>query len=283
MYDNDYLEKILGEQYNMSNYFTDTYTEPNVKIIETSNNADINNEKQKNDTKEVLAEPASQNSLNIEESNKIEELEKQEEIQVSDNPIIKEQKSNRKELSNHLEIQNAIKDSIKVDNLSRKNLNADINESHQYKAIQVNKEEVLNNNYIEVSNMYPDIYNAIEPIVELLINNSVDNKIDEEFINTMTDKIYYAVEPNSKVNSVNTIKVNTLPYNKGTVIPVNTRSKNNLLRDLIKILILNNLVNHNSQRPNRPHDHHHNKKTCPRCRNVLNNITYNDLPFPEDE
>ena len=43
MYDNDYLEKILGEKYNMSNYFEDTFTNSNVDLFNKDNN--INNNK----------------------------------------------------------------------------------------------------------------------------------------------------------------------------------------------------------------------------------------------
>ena len=44
MYDNDYLEKILGEQYNMADYFADTYTEPIVNFIDETYKIDKDSE-----------------------------------------------------------------------------------------------------------------------------------------------------------------------------------------------------------------------------------------------
>ena len=263
MYDNDYLEKILGEQYNMSNYFADTYVQPNVNIVETS--ASIEEDKKKDvsaetiseggEAKEVLAVQTEESNNNIKKVSK--DLANEKEIKKQDATY---------NTSDNIKLEQ----SVKLDNEE---------ENHQYRAIQVNADETSQDKFIEVSNMYPDIYNSIEPIVELVVNNNIDKRmLDEELVDTMTNKIYYAIKPESYSNNV--LKVNSLPSDLQNTIPVSTRPQNNILRDLIKILILNNIIN-NNQRPNRT-PHHHNKP-CRRCRSVSNNISYHDVPFPEDE
>lgn len=264
MYDNDYLEKILGEQYNMSNYFADTYVQPNVSIVETSANveekdkginASTTNQSENEETKEVFAEQSDEinNPTNIGLAN------------LADKKEIKQNDSTYN-ASENLKME----ESENIDNKE---------EIHQFRAIQVNTDETPQDEFIKVSNMYPDIYNSIEPIVELVVNNNIDKRrLDEELVDTMTNKIYHAIKSESYPNNV--LKVNSLPSDLKNTIPVSTRPHNNILRDLIKILVLNNILN-NKQRPNRAPHHH--KKPCIRCRNVSNNISYHDVPFPEDE
>ena len=115
--------------------------------------------------------------------------------------------------------------------------------------------------------MYPEIYKMIEPIVEIIVKNYLDEDIDNNLIDVMTEKIYLAVEP--EINSISVV-------NRGGdfAITSNLKANNNILKDLIKILIINSVLN-NKQKKKKHH--------CPRCRNASNDISFQDVPFPEDE
>ena len=226
MYDNDYLEKILGEQYNMSNYFENTYTEPN-SIIE---NSSIDNIKDADD-----------------------------DIKDTDEKIEKKIKNVAKD----------VKDKKSQENKNVENDKEDIVEDKAQQSENMENVEMLN-----LDEFYPETYNVINPIVELVVKNNIDKEISEDLINSLTDKIYYAVEADTNhEKKTNLTKDNT--------IMVNTRPHNSFLHDLIKILILNNILKDRPQKPNRPMPpHHHNNGNRPPIRPIPR---YHDIPFPEDQ
>ncbi len=210
MYNNDYLEKILGEQYNMSNYFENTYTEPN-NIIENSSIENFN------DTDE-----------DSRDSKK-----KAEKITQADK---KEAKLNE----------------------SKENNTEDIVEEKEKQIENIEMVEMIN-----LDELYPETFKVINPIVELVVKNNIDKEINEELIKNMTDKIYYAVETDANTNE------------KENAIKVNARPHNSILYDLIKILLLNNIINNRPMPP-----HHYNKGNRPPIRP---RPRYHDIPFPEDQ
>ena len=134
----------------------------------------------------------------------------------------------------------------------------------------------------EVLNLYPEIYKVVNPMV-CKICEANSKPITAELIEQMTDEIYANIEcDNEKEKSFNSVKKENLRENRNTHannsnvssralqnnlektqkkqedksinVPQNRQNRrsstNNTLRDLIKILILNQLLGGN--RPNRP-------------------------------
>ena len=101
---------------------------------------------------------------------------------------------------------------------------------------------------------YPDIYKIVYPMVCKICNQNMNREITEDMIDSMTDEIYRNVEDVGTELSVQANKMQT-PLKNGDVRNPNakepelreTRQRNFLLRDLIRILILREL-----SRPNRP-------------------------------
>lgn len=96
---------------------------------------------------------------------------------------------------------------------------------------------------IELENLYPDIYRIVNPIVEEVCNKNRNRNITEELVKSMTDEVYTNVE---KSNSQLNVQVKTELKN-GDVRNPNAkqnepRQRNFLLNDLIRILILRNLL-----------------------------------------
>ncbi len=103
--------------------------------------------------------------------------------------------------------------------------------------------------YDEAEDLYPDIYRIVNPVVEDVCNKNRNKRITEELVRLMTDEVYNNVEGNSALQ-VN-VQVKTELKNGDVRNPnakVNdaknpeTRQRNFLLNDLIRILILKNLL-----------------------------------------
>lgn len=128
-----------------------------------------------------------------------------------------------------------------------------------------------NNNFNNVSNpelesCYPEIYKIVYPMVKSKCNNSNGN-VSREDVENMTDEIYYALEQKEvtqlNINLNNDIRT-TQMQNRSTKVQDKkpevkiaesskienreTRQFNSGLRDLIKILLIRELLN----RPGRP-------------------------------
>lgn len=132
-------------------------------------------------------------------------------------------------------------------------------------------------NEINYDDLYPDIYKILKPMIKKICDNPNYRSITNETLEAMTTEIYNNIE--SDINLVN-INITTSPNSseltreaeKSKNINNNTRNTvnankvssssnkeetrqccgNPTLRDLIKILILNQLVNNNANRPPRP-------------------------------
>lgn len=100
-----------------------------------------------------------------------------------------------------------------------------------------------------LEDLYPDIYRIINPVVEDVCSKNRNKQITEELVRTMTDEVYNNVEGNSNLQ-VN-VQVRTELKNGDVRNPnaklkeeptSETRQRNFLLNDLIRILILRNLL-----------------------------------------
>lgn len=127
----------------------------------------------------------------------------------------------------------------------------------------------------KINKMYPEIYRLINPIVEKCCNEN-NEPITQELVEKMVNEIYDVVEeqPDTVVNvnvevsnrEEKNIKERNIKQEENRNI--NSRRRNNfLLRDLIKILILNNLLRKNNvnihPRPNYP-NMNHSRQVMPR-------------------
>lgn len=108
------------------------------------------------------------------------------------------------------------------------------------------------NNYenMDLEELYPDIYRMIQPMVQKVCMRAT-GVINEEMIVSMTDEVYNAMSEETRESkdvrkSSNEIKTN----NSQNVRKIEeTRQNNYLLRDLIRILIIKELLR---RRPGRP-------------------------------
>lgn len=118
-------------------------------------------------------------------------------------------------------------------------------------------------NPIPLENMYPQIYKIINPVVNRVISNSNSQFITEEILNNMTDTVYNIVEGDisnlvsitNNSNITDEVNKSSAPQNtnnrgmnnptdrRDTSNSIETQSGNNrILRDLIKIMIIKNLL-----------------------------------------
>lgn len=98
--------------------------------------------------------------------------------------------------------------------------------------------------YNETEDLYPEIYRIVNPVVENVCSRNRNKNITEELVRAMTEEVYSNVEGNSALQvdvQVKTELKNGDVRNPNVKKP-ETRQKNFLLNDLIRILILKNLL-----------------------------------------
>lgn len=103
---------------------------------------------------------------------------------------------------------------------------------------------------MDLENLYPDIYRMIQPMVQKVCMRAT-GVINEEIIRSMTDEVYNAMtEETREVKDVkkssNEVRTNSSQNVRKVEEP---RQNNFLLRDLIRILIIKELLR---RRPGRP-------------------------------
>lgn len=141
-------------------------------------------------------------------------------------------------------------------------INSSNNNYQDYRTQDINYEARTAN--IELEKYYPEIYKIVYPMITKKCNN-VRGSLTNNDIENMTDEIYYALEERNEVqlniNLTNDVRTTT-HSNTSKVVDkkpeveikeINqekrgTRQINRGLRDLIKILLIRELLN----RPNRP-------------------------------
>ena len=122
------------------------------------------------------------------------------------------------------------------------------------------------NNYLNnpanndmLNDMYTEIYRIIYPMVCRVCSQNNSREMTKEMIENMTEEIYRNVEPSEPQTTTTPNQIQRMPLKNGDVRNPNAkeeqvtrsevRQKNFILRDLIKILILRELLG--NQRP--PH------------------------------
>lgn len=165
------------------------------------------------------------------------------------------------------------------------------NSDNNYYSQNMNMEEI---NYLypqttksKIEQCYPEIYKIIYPMVKKACNDNLNLNTEEE-VDKITDEIYNAIEDNNQINininlgnAVRTkqventsnrspkeeIKNNIENRGESNLKNVNEREtrriSNNTLRDLIKILIIRELIGRPNNRPPKPPRPPHNRPPFP--------------------
>ena len=156
---------------------------------------------------------------------------------------------------------------------------ANMNQNQMYQNEYPNPSQISMRNDLEA--FYPEIYKIIYPMVQKACDGNMGANSREE-IEQMTDEIYSAIEDNNQINlninlgnTVSTTNLNTQNRNKLHKEGVQKKSsekqevenrntegesrispRNNNLRDLIKILLIRELLRrrHNHFPPRPPHN-----------------------------
>ena len=108
-----------------------------------------------------------------------------------------------------------------------------------------------------IESMYPDIYRIVYPMVSRICAQNSQREITRELVDSMTEEIYLNVEPEERQSTISTARQilkngdERTPNAKETEVRNETRQRNFLLRDLIRILILRELLRRR-QRPPMP-------------------------------
>lgn len=123
--------------------------------------------------------------------------------------------------------------------------------------MQNNFQMPMNQNFMNLENMYPQIYRIINPVVNRVIGNTNYPYITEDTLNNMTDTIYNIVEGdvsslsmqeevtqavNANANSNNRSQNSNNPTTDRRSNNSNNNSSSELLRDLIKIILIKELL-----------------------------------------
>lgn len=123
-------------------------------------------------------------------------------------------------------------------------------------SMPINNSNTMTNNIEEIESLYPEIYRTINPMVCQMCDNNTE-PISKELVEQMTERIYTTVEGNINTTININVETNKKVENRNSKEPVKAevketrqRMNNPLLRDLIRILILNRLLGGN--RPPRP-------------------------------
>ena len=118
---------------------------------------------------------------------------------------------------------------IKYDNTYNMNYNMN------YNMINNDSKPIFNNYQIEeLENCYPDIYRIIYPMIQKVCSQNIGN-ITKEVIDRMTDEVYFAVEDREMLEN--------REEKQDTTVENRKISRNHGLNDLIRILILRELLN----------------------------------------
>ena len=135
-------------------------------------------------------------------------------------------------------------------NIMQNTYNNTYNNNYQTQAVESNINEQ------ELQECYPEIYNIVKPMVKTTCKMYAGRTITKEVIEEMTLKIYNSVETNEnrsvheerKLKNGDVINPNAKQENRED----RQRPNNFLLRDLIKILLLNELLRPGGRPPMPP-------------------------------
>ena len=122
-----------------------------------------------------------------------------------------------------------------------------------------NNNMMRNNNNNNIENLYPNIYRILRPVVRKVVSGSNYQYLTEEVVSNMVDTVYNIVEGdrNTRTTEVNaepaetrrsSVTSNTTQTQTSTQSRTNHSNNteyNNLLKDLIRILVLQEILNRN--------------------------------------
>ena len=137
------------------------------------------------------------------------------------------------------------------------NQNPIMNQNFGYNPYMMNNFQNQNptemQNQQNINAMYPACYRIIYPVALQIVNNSNIQYLTEEGLNSMVDKVYNIVEGDISLNDSNSFQEPTQVSNnrnQNSNSNANVVSKdyekcnkrNDLLKDLIKVIILNQII-----------------------------------------
>lgn len=107
----------------------------------------------------------------------------------------------------------------------------------------------------DLERMYPEVYRVVYPMVCTACDN-IRTPVTEEMVDMMTDDIYDRVEADGRINIDISVEVRNNPSNNEEIRETRQRMprrRNRFLRDLIRILLLRELLRRRRPRfPMRP-------------------------------
>lgn len=118
--------------------------------------------------------------------------------------------------------------------------------------------QMNNIDFNEMQNCYPEIYKIVKPMVTSTCQMYSTRTITKEIVEEITMKVYSNIEPEENRSDIG---MENKPLKNGDVINPNAkreikedrnRKTNYLLRDLIKILVINELLGGIQNRPQMP-------------------------------
>lgn len=103
----------------------------------------------------------------------------------------------------------------------------------------------------DLERMYPEVYRVVYPMVCFACDN-VRMPVTEEMVDMMTDDIYDRVEADGRINVEVSVEVRSDESDSEGTRQRRPRRRNRFLRDLIRILLLRELIRRRPRFPMRP-------------------------------
>ena len=103
----------------------------------------------------------------------------------------------------------------------------------------------------DLERMYPEVYRVVYPMVCFACDN-VRMPVTEEMVDMMTDDIYDRVEADGRINIDISVEVRNDESDSEETRQRRPRRRNRFLRDLIRILLLRELIRRRPRFPMRP-------------------------------
>lgn len=120
-----------------------------------------------------------------------------------------------------------------------------------------------NMNYMpqnNLENFYPSIFKIIQPVVRRVVAGSNYQYLTEEVLNNMVDTVYNIIDGENSLNSRNSEadnlqnsenrRTSTSNTSQDSSQSRNNQNNNKLLKDLIKIMLLNEIYKNNFRKNN---------------------------------
>lgn len=122
---------------------------------------------------------------------------------------------------------------------------------NQFSTYNYNMQQTRRNENPEIERLYPEIYRTVYPMV-CKACNQYNGEITEEFVERLTNEVYNNLETEQELRNepskTVTTKTSSIKSETRKEEVRQTRPRNNTLRDLIRILIIRELLG----MPNRP-------------------------------